>query len=282
MLARSAAEGRGGEIVQTTLSAGTYYVQVEAKQAGNNAYQLSTQLVNPAQIEVSDAEGHESEEGTLRFRISLDRAAVNPVTVRYETVDGTAVAGEDYEATSGELTFAAGETEKWVEVTLIDDTEEDSGETLGLRLNSVTGAVLGDASGIGTILNTETTPVSVSEPAGEDFAADTTTAGRVVVGESATGELAPVGDVDWFAVELEAGKNYQIDLKGSSHDSGTLPYPVLNGICDDGGTRMASTRVFERGVGFSSRMIFRRRRPAPTMWPPVPTIRETKARTCCR
>ena len=114
-------------------------------------------------MEVSDAEGHESDDVVVRFRVSLDRAAPNAVTVRYETVDGTALAGEDYEAMSGELTFAAGETEKWVEVALVDDTVEDGGETFGLRLTSVTGAVLGDAEGVGTILNTEA--LNVEAPA---------------------------------------------------------------------------------------------------------------------
>ena len=211
--------------------------------------------VDPPQVGVSNAEGHESEDGAVRFRVTLDRAASNPVTVRYETVDGTATAGEDYEASSGELTFAAGEVEKWVEVTLIDDTVEDGGETFGLRLSEVTGAVLGDAEGVGTILNTEP-PVSVSEPAGMDFAAGASTTGSVVVGESVTGDITTAGDRDWFAVTLEAGMNYRIDLKGSSTGRGTLPDPELHGIHDSDGNRIAGTTNDDGGIGDNSHLYF--------------------------
>ena len=259
VLARSTAEGRGAEILQDMLlSAGTYYVRVEAKEAGDNSYMLTNRLADPPQedpprVDVSDAEAHETEDETVRFRVTLDRAALNPVTVRYETVDGTA--GEDYEASSGELTFAAGELEKWVEVTLVDDTVEDSGETFGLRLSRVTGAVLGDTEGVGTILNTEP-PVSVSEPAGTDFAADRSTAGSVVVGESVTGTIEHIFDCDWFAVELEAGTIYRIDLEGSPTGQGTLSDPRLHGIYGSNGNRIDRTGNDDDGKGLNSRVLF--------------------------
>ena len=258
VLAHSAAEGRGRETVQQVLAEGTYYVRVEAKQAGTNDYKLNAFLWDAPQVEVSDAEGHESDDGVVRFRVSLARAAVNPVTVRYETVDATALAGEDYESASGTLTFAVGETEQWVEVTLIDDTEEDSGETFSLRLSEVTGAVLGDADGTGTILNTEATPVSISEPSGTDFAADATTDGRVVAGESATGEITAAGDVDWFAVEMQVGMTYRLDLLGSDLGQGTLADPYLRGVHDAEGNLLPGTQNNDRHVWFyrSSRMDF--------------------------
>ena len=36
----------------------------------------------------------------------------------------------------------------------------------------------------------------------------------MTVGGSATGEIDYWGDRDWFAVELEAGTTYRIDLEG--------------------------------------------------------------------
>ena len=47
---------------------------------------------------------------------------------------------------------------------------------------------------------------SVSEPGGQDFSASTSTAGRVAVGDSVTGNIGSWGDRDWFAVELVAGR----------------------------------------------------------------------------
>ena len=56
--------------------------------------------------------------------------------------------------------------------------------------------------------------VSVSEPDGEDFPADDTTTGRVTVSGSATGNIATNGDIDAFAVQLEVGHTYQIEMEG--------------------------------------------------------------------
>ena len=43
-----------------------------------------------------------------------------------------ATAGSDYTATSGTLSFAAGETEKTVSVPVIDDSHDEGDETLSL------------------------------------------------------------------------------------------------------------------------------------------------------
>ena len=49
------------------------------------------------------------EEGrTAEFEVTLDATSYLPVTVRYGTMDGTAVQGSDYNATSGDLTFSPG------------------------------------------------------------------------------------------------------------------------------------------------------------------------------
>ena len=48
----------------------------------------------------------------------------------------------------------------------------------------------------------------------DDYASSTSTTGSVAVGGSATGEIETSGDRDWFAVTLEAGRTYRIDLEG--------------------------------------------------------------------
>jgi hypothetical protein len=71
--------------------------------------------------------------------------------VNYATADGTAKAGEDYTATSGTLTFAPGEIEKTVAVTIIYDTVDDRGERFTLVLSNPSGGALGDPEATGTI-----------------------------------------------------------------------------------------------------------------------------------
>ena len=105
-------------------------------------------------LSVADTERNESA-SPMRFTVSLTAAAQWPVTVDWETADGMAVAGEDYTAASGTLTFARGETSKTVSVALIDDNVEDDGETLSLLLDNSRGATIADAEATGTIRNTE-------------------------------------------------------------------------------------------------------------------------------
>ena len=66
-----------------------------------------------------------------------------------------------------------------------------------------------------------------------DFPSNNTTTGRVNVGASVTGNIESATDSDWFRVDLEAGKEYQIDLEGNETSKGTLADPSLalyNGV----------------------------------------------------
>ena len=210
-----------------------------------------TDVQEPA-IRVADAEATEGDDSEIVFRVTLANASSGTVTVNYATADGTAVAGEDYTATSGTLTFAPGETEKTVAVTIIDDTVEDSGETFRLVLSDPSGAVLDDTEATGTILNAD----PVSEPDGEDLPNDITTTGVVAVDGSATGKMGSSDYRDWFAVELVAGTTYTIELKGSETNDGTLSNPYLWSIHDADGNRILGTSNDDGGQGLNSRLIF--------------------------
>ena len=74
-------------------------------------------------------------------------------TVQYETRNGTAVAGSDYVAKRGTLTFAAGETRKTVEVEVMADRHDEGEETMTLVLSNATGATIVQAEAVGTIRN---------------------------------------------------------------------------------------------------------------------------------
>ncbi len=86
-------------------------------------------------------------EHDARVRIHVIRAdgAYGAATVEYTTRDGTALAGLDYTATSGTLSWTDGDTtDKHFEVPITDDAlQEDDGETFNVMLRSASGASLG-------------------------------------------------------------------------------------------------------------------------------------------
>ena len=76
----------------------------------------------------------------------------------------------------------------------------------------------------------------------DDYTHDLTTTGAVSVGGAATGEIEQGNDFDWFTVELVAGRTYVIDVEGLDTGNGTLDNPVLRGLYDNGGVRIAGTQ----------------------------------------
>ena len=119
---------------------------------------VSVTIPGPPGLSVADAAVDEGPDATLDFVVTMDRAAPRAVTVNYESVDGTAVAAEDYERAYGMLTFAAGETEKTVSVRVLDDAHDEDDETMTLRLSDPVGAWLADREAVGTIRNTDLMP----------------------------------------------------------------------------------------------------------------------------
>lgn len=78
---------------------------------------------------------------------------------------------------------------------------------------------------------------------------------RVQVGSSISGTIEEEGDVDFIGVRLIAGVTYQIDLEGSRTSSGTLIDPLITGIFDSSGARVAFQND-DGGVSTNSRIIF--------------------------
>ena len=102
----------------------------------------SVTVSGPVRIRVEGARAREGKDASLDFAVSLNRAAAHDVSVDYATADGTATAGSDYTATSGTLTFAAGETAKTVSVAILDDTIDEGREKFKLLLSNPQGAFL--------------------------------------------------------------------------------------------------------------------------------------------
>jgi len=126
---------------------------------GNNLGQFSicafdeTVAALPA-ISISNVSKKEGNSGTKQFdfTVSLDKPSSDTVTVKYETVDNTAVAPGDYAAVSKtKIKFKPGDTTKIVSITVNGDIDPESDEIFKVKLSSPVNAIIADDIGKGTI-----------------------------------------------------------------------------------------------------------------------------------
>lgn len=114
---------------------------------------------NVPALSIADKSGPEGHTPTTwTFTVTLSPAATETVSADWATADGTALAGEDYIASSGSLVFAPGETVKFIEVEIIGDTLEEPDETFRIILSNVSGAGVVKGIALATLINDDFTP----------------------------------------------------------------------------------------------------------------------------
>ena len=107
---------------------------------------------------------YEGANGTrmARFEVQLSEPFSGALALTYNTIDGSATAGQDYTATSGTLNFAAGQTTAFVDVPVLGDTTVENTETFFLKVTPPTAAPSVAASvGVATIINDDTVQAGV-------------------------------------------------------------------------------------------------------------------------
>jgi hypothetical protein len=187
--------------------------------------------------------GFDIGEGTSNASINVTRTGGSEGTVRvsYTTEDGSAVAGSDYVATSGQLTFEDGETSKTISVTITNDQIGEAADTFTVSLSDPTGGaslgantevevrILDNDGGSGASSSSAGTTSSLPTAGGFRFGGNTYNVAEnasqfTVVVERIGGSSGEVS-VQYETVELtggvpppaEAGDNY-------SATSGTLTF----------------------------------------------------------
>ena len=106
-------------------------------------------------LSVADVSAQEG--GSLIFTVTLTPASAVPVTVRWAAsslVANDAVAGTDYTAAGGTLTFGANETSEQVTVATREDETDEEDETFTLTLSSPTNAALSNGQTTLEVLGT--------------------------------------------------------------------------------------------------------------------------------
>jgi hypothetical protein len=166
------ADGNGGT------ATGTVNVTVQAKPS----------------ITIADSNVVEGNSGTVNatVNVSLSHAVMAPVTVRYATANGIARSGSDYIATSGTLTFAAGETSKPVVVKVIGETTKERDETFAVGLSLPTNATIARTTAFVTIVDDDSTPTATlsGSTTSEGGSSSTTTSSTSTLSSSDTGTMS--------------------------------------------------------------------------------------------
>ncbi len=109
-------------------------------------------------VSIGDKSLTEGNSGTspMVFTATLNQSPVVPVTVNWSTVEGSAIAPDDFVTANGLITFAANQTTQTIMVQVVGDAVAEPYETFSVVLSSPGGgAILGDAEGTGTIVNTD-------------------------------------------------------------------------------------------------------------------------------
>lgn len=237
----------------TAAMTGTYYVSVSGY--GNDAYDPTIagsgvpgetgayQLTLLAGDPPPPTVGFESidltvgeDAGSVLFTVTLSHASSDTVTVAYGTDDGSATSGADYAASSGTLTFAPNETSQTVNVSIIDDSENEENEDFYLTLSSATGATIGTSQATATISDDDAPPLpslnfspnSLEIDESSDSAVFTvnlsSASSQTVTVDYATSDISATADVDytwtadtlWFAPN-ETSKTITVLLTDDTH-----------------------------------------------------------------
>ncbi|MFM6410034.1 MAG: Calx-beta domain-containing protein, partial [Microcystis sp.] len=143
-------DGIVNETIQRTLTAGTYYIQVQPEVLAdfsgweNTNYSLSlvataSQTLPTITVAATDTSAGETLTGQTAnpgsFTLTRTGNTASTLTVNY-TLSGTATKGTDYNNLTGTVSFAAGAATALININPIDDTLAEGSETVILTLGT--------------------------------------------------------------------------------------------------------------------------------------------------
>lgn len=193
---------------------------------------------NPPTVQFSSTNYNVNENGEVAtITATLSVPSNLPVAVNYAISNGTATAGSDYQATSGILTFDAGQVSKTFPVPIVEDPLDENNETINLALSGPTNATLGTPSNAAlTVVDNDNPPTvqfsasnySVNETSGSALITATLNAASgftVTVHYASTNGTATAGS-DYTAVGNglltfspgQTSKTFAITIAADSQD----------------------------------------------------------------
>ena len=160
------------EVIGEQLVEGDENFQVELTNPVNSAFDNDigeATILNDdiAEMSIDDIELNENNAGntSYTFTISINNPSDSDILVDYETVDGSALAGDnDYTAIPTTLaTIPAGALSTQITVLVTGDNKVESTETFAVKLIDPDGATLIKDTGVGTILNDDFAKLSIDD-----------------------------------------------------------------------------------------------------------------------
>ncbi|MCP8899134.1 Ig-like domain-containing protein [Gilvimarinus xylanilyticus] len=159
-------------------------------------------------------------QGQAVFTLSLDRPSNETVSVEYSTADLAAIAGQDYVASSGTVTFQPNETTATIVIDIIDDeiVENNPDPELALiNLSNPVNAELADAQSTLRIFDNDgddNTQIGLDiDPITGDNLIDAAEAGQTV---TVTGNVSAPANINFAIVILTInGETYQTTTDGN-------------------------------------------------------------------
>ncbi|MDT9207266.1 MAG: Calx-beta domain-containing protein [Limnospira sp. PMC 1254.20] len=176
-------------------------------------------------------------DGNIIITVERTGDTSSTVTVDYATVDDTAIAGEDYIASSGTLIFSPGETIQNIDIQIIDDNQVEDTEQFRIVLSNPTGGLtLGDRDSIILSIIDDDVEPSVIEFSDAVFSVneDGTPISEITV--IRTGES--IGEISVDVIQTDgtatAGEDYiNTPITITFADGDTTPKTVTIPIIDD-------------------------------------------------
>ena len=167
----------------------------------------SPMMITLPYVKISDVNIPEGNSGTTNavFTVTMSYTVPTPVTMAYASIDGTAIAPEDYVARTGTLTFNPGEISKTISIVVNGDTKiGDELERFGINLSNATNRTILDSQGVGTIMPDDALPAGLSID-------------DVSVAEGAAGTTKSAV----FTVRLNPANSQKVTVKYATADSTT-------------------------------------------------------------
>jgi CSLREA domain-containing protein len=148
-------------------------------------------------ISIADTSVTEGDVGTTTasFTVTLSASSTDTVTVDWATAEGTATDPEDYQSSSGTVTFVPSDTMETIQVPVNGDViDEGTSESFTVDLSNAGGATISDGQATGTITDDDASTISIGDETVTEGNSGTTSATFTV---SLSTPSASTVTVDW-------------------------------------------------------------------------------------